>query len=216
MNDISDAALDAPTLTDEVPFFRVHMDDDLVEDCVRRNDHIDLVSVKDATITALRAEVERLTAERDAALAKYPEGWPAAKDYWKARAEKAEAKCTTIRAEGRAEGVNAAADRIARGGSHTINDRVRAIPALIDQPATTAEPMAAGEQMIDAHDIEEAENLLDLVLEYDPELDQAIIRLGDALAVALNRGDFNPQPILGHIESSFNELHTAKHLGRPN
>jgi hypothetical protein len=69
---------------------------------------------------------------------------------------------------------------------------------------------------MDAHDIEEAENLLDLVLEYDPELDQAIIRLGDALAVALNRGDFNPQSIPEHIESSFTELHKKKHLGRPN
>jgi hypothetical protein len=69
---------------------------------------------------------------------------------------------------------------------------------------------------MDDYVIDDAENLLDLVLEFDPELDQAIIRLGDALAVALNRGDFNPQSILKHIESSFTELHKKKHLGRPN
>jgi hypothetical protein len=54
-------ALDAPILAGEVPFFRVNMDDDAVEDCVRRDNHINLIAAKDAAITALRAEVARLT-----------------------------------------------------------------------------------------------------------------------------------------------------------
>lgn len=61
--------MDAKALRGEVPFFRVSMDDDLIEDCVRRDDHIALVEAKDVEIAHLTAELTALRAGQDALVA---------------------------------------------------------------------------------------------------------------------------------------------------
>ena len=45
---------------------------------------------------------------------------------------------------------------------------------------------------------------------------EALQTLAEALAIGLNEGDTSPSVFLAHIQSEFDRLHIAKHVGRVN